>query len=756
VVVHAPVTNSPTPAARVIAVLDHPTARKTALLLAGIIGFYWVQQRLWPAPKGVLVQGVVIGGLTALISFGISLVYRANRIINFAQGELGAIPASLTVLLIVGPGLPYVLAVPIGIVAAVALGAAVEFLLIRRFFKASRLILTVITIGVSQLLAGLGFLLPRAFDINTPPQSFPSPFDFRFRIGQTAFTGNDIIAMLAVPACIAALVLFFRYTNVGVAVRASAESADRASLLGVPVKRLETIVWVIAALLSAIAVFLRAGIVGLPFGQLLAPAILVRALAACVIGRMDRLPTIFVASVALGILESAIVFSTGRAVLLDPILFVVITIALFFQRRSRVARGDEAAGLQLARDPRPIPRELARVPEVVWGVRAAIGVPVLIALGLPLVMDESRISLAAVIVITAMVAVSLVVLTGWAGQVSLGQVGFMGVGAATSGYMTTRWGWDLGVACIAASLIGAAVAIVIGIPALRIKGLLLSVTTLSFALAMSSWVLNESYFGWLPTDRFERPLLFGAISLEGETRYYYFSVAALVITVMMVRGLHRSRTGRVLVALRDNERAAQAFGVRATAAKLIAFAISGFIAAFAGAVFVHHDQALGREAYTIGKSFTIFVIAVIGGLGSVPGAILGAVFIVGVEYFKDIFPAAIAGTLTFLTGGVGLIFVLLALPGGLSQAIYGVRDKGLRFVAERRGIVVPSLLADSRQVETSGPPALDPSSGDGDPAPDVERELVGAAVGAPPRRRRRGAATAVQDNLDITAGGGLS
>ena len=116
------------------------------------------------------------------------------------------------------------------------------------------------------------------------------------------------IAMIAVPVVIVALAAFFRYTNIGIAVRGSAENADRAFLLGVPVKRIETVVWVIATVLAYVSVFLRAGVVGLPIGQLLGPAILVRALAASVMGRMERLPTIFGASVLLGVLEAAIIF----------------------------------------------------------------------------------------------------------------------------------------------------------------------------------------------------------------------------------------------------------------------------------------------------------------------------------------------------------------------------------------------------------------------------------------------------------------
>jgi branched-chain amino acid transport system permease protein len=702
------------------ALLQQPRTRKTATALASVLGFYWLLQAVWPAPIGVLVQGLVIGGLIAMIAFGLALVHRSNRIINFAQGDLGAVPASLAVLLIVGPGWPYFLALPVGIATAIVLGGLIEFVLIRRFFRAPRLILTVVTIGVSQLLAFAGFVLPAAFDIDTPPQSFPSPFDFQFAVGQTLFTGNDIMAMLAVIATLVGLAAFFRFTSIGVAVRAAAESPERASLLGIPVKRLETVVWVLAAVLSATAVFLRAGIVGLPFGQLLGPAILVQALAAAVIGRMERLPTIFVASLAIGVLESAIIFSTGSGVLVTPILFVIITVTLLVQRRAKVARGDESLGLQGARDPRPIPRELLALPEVRYGLLAARVLPVLLALSLPLFMSEPDLSLASVILITATVAVSLVVLSGWAGQVSLGQVGFMGVGAAAGGYLTTVWQWDLSLAILASGLVGAAVAMLIGLPALRIRGLLLSVTTLSFALMTSTYLLNPGYFPWLPVQRFERPLLFGAISLETETRYFYFSLAGLALAVFMVRGLHASRAGRVLVAVRDNERAAQSYGVNATRAKLMGFAVSGFIAAYAGAIFVHHQQALGTEAYSTAASFAVFIMAVIGGLGSVAGAILGAVFIVGIQYFRDVFPASIADFLAFLTSGVGLIVVLFTLPGGFGQLLFDTRDRLLRKAADRRGLHVPSLLRDSRLPDGSPQPV------DQEPPPGAEGTLEDA------------------------------
>lgn len=678
-------------------IVDDRRVRSAATAVAAICAFYFVLQWFWPAPLGVLVQGLVIGGLTALLGFGIALVYRANRIVNFAGGDLGALPASLSVLLIVGgPKLPYLVAFPVGLLSALALGALVDFLIIRRFFKAPRLVLTVVTIGLSLLLGFGSLVLPSLFNIDTPPQSFPSPFDVKFSIGRTVFSGNDVIAMIAVVALIAGLTAFFRYTNIGIAVRATAEGAERASLLGVPVKRIETIVWVLATVLATTAIFLRAGVVGLPFGQLVGPALLVRALAAAIVGRMERFPVIFLASLALGVLESSIIFSTGRASLVDPILFVVIVVALMAQRRGTEARTDERSSWQAAKDVRAIPKELLRVPEVRWGSLGLRGALLALTLALPLLLSEAQISLVAVILMTAIVGVSLVVLTGWAGQVSLGQIAFYGIGAAVGAHVTTALHWDLSVAVVIAGGAGALAAMVIGIPALRIRGLYLAVITLSFALATSAYILNPEFLHWLPEGRFGRPYLFGRIALDTETRYYYLVVGALLLTLTAVRGLRQSRTGRVLFAIRENEKAAMAYGVNAVSAKLTAFAFSGFIAAAAGALYVHHQQGLAAQSYNVGRSLQVFVEVVVGGLGSPAGAILGVVTIEGLSYFRSVFPETIRAYLGLFTSSVGLIFVLMVMPGGLSQGIYSIRDRVLRLVADRRQIMVPSLFADGR------------------------------------------------------------
>ena len=411
--------------------------------IGGVVGFFVAIHVLWNPPKGIIVQGALLGGLSALLALGLALVYRANRILNFAQGDLGAAPASLAVLLVVSSGASWLVAFTTGLAAAIALGILVEFVVIRRFFRAPRLILTVATIGLAQVLAGLGLLLPEWFHVAAPPQSFPAPFDLSFTIQPLRFGGNDVVALLVIPLAFAGLAIFLR-TRFGIAMRGCADDADRAALLGIPVRRVHSIVWTVAAVLAFLAVFLRAGIVGLSIGTVLGPGLLLPALAAAVIGRMERLPTIAVAAIALGIIEQSVVWGWNEPNDVQPVLFVVVLVAIWLTPPGSGLRGRiEPSTWRAIREPRPVPRELARLPEVRITFAALLAVVVVALVALPAVFPESRTNLAAVAVIYGIIALSLVVLTGWAGEISLGQMAFVAIGAAVGGSITARWGWDL-------------------------------------------------------------------------------------------------------------------------------------------------------------------------------------------------------------------------------------------------------------------------------------------------------------------------
>jgi len=646
-------------------------------------------------PRAIFLNGATIGLLYGLLGMGLILVYRANRIINFAQAQLGSVPAVTALLLMLRKDVSYFLVVPIVIVGGALLGAAVEVLIMRRFRDAPRLIVTVATIGVSLLLLVLEFQVQTSITGELVSSSdFRTPFTrFGFDVSPLRFTGDFIVAAVVTAVICAALGAFFRFTDMGVAVRASAENGERAALLGIPIRRVSTVVWVFAAVMSAIAVFLRAPMVGLTLGSSVGPSVLLYGLAAAVVARMDSLPMCVVAGMGIGIVDQSAIYGTRKAALSVAVMLVVILIALLAQR-GRLARAfDTAIGTwESAKEYRPVPAQLRGTREVA-NARLAVGALVaLVAVALPLLLPDRFAGRFTLVVIVAMVGVSLVVLTGWSGQISLGQFGFAGIGSGVAGGMATHLEADFFATLAAAGIAGAVAAILVGLPALRIQGLFLAVTTLSFAFTVQYFFLNRDYFGWaLPAqgDAVRRPQLYGRFDVSSDTRFYFLSLFFLVLALLAARSLRRNRSGRVMIGVRDNGRGVQAYGVNLARTRLAAFAVSGCIAAVAGALLAYQTTAVDNTTFSPERSIAVFTIAVIGGLTSLPGAILGAIWVEGVPFLFDGSEFA-----RLLTSGVGLLALLLLVPGGLSEVMYRGRDTFLRWVARRNDIHVPSLVSD--------------------------------------------------------------
>jgi len=702
------------------------------IVLVLLVGFSYLK---WDPSLGIMVKGALLGSLSALTAVGIALIYRANRVINFAQGDLGVVPAQITILIMaadqkgdipdVFTGLPYAIAVAIGLGIAILLGFIVERTIINRFKKAPRLILTVATIGVGQLLTALAiYMLPWfGFKNMAGLPSLEPPFEYSREIGGLIFDESDFIVFLVVPALLIGLALFLRYSPYGIAIRASAERSDRAATLGVPVPRVQTVVWVIATVFAFVAVFLSAGVGGFTFGAALGVPTLVVALAAAVIGRMERFGTITAAAIGLGVLGQSVYLSTGVESQKYMWIFFVVVIALLTQRRSRGSRIEDQAvtSWQFAKEMRPIPTEMRKLTEVRVAVWVVLGLCAVAVLGLPAVLSNHDLSIAVNTGVIAIIGVSLVVLTGWAGHVSLGQMAFAAIGGAVGAWVTQSQGLDLGIAILVGGIAGAVTSVIIGIPAARAGGLTLAVITLTFSAAVIFWVLNPTYFSWVPTDRLEHPTLFGSIEINTESRYYWVMLGILAISIAMAYGLRRSRTGRVLIGLRDNPRATEAYGINTIRTTLVAFAFSGFLAAMAGVIYVQHARTLSDNAlnnpFDAASSLRVFTVVVIGGLASIPGVILGALYVFTIQYYMPL------PQLRFLATGFGLLIVLLITPAGLGAAVTEGRDAALRWLARKKNLLVPSLLADRRVDELDASPEMAAVVADALERPEIEESV---------------------------------
>jgi branched-chain amino acid transport system permease protein len=372
------------------------------------------------------------------------------------------------------------------------------------------------------------------------------------------------------------------------------------------------------------------------------------------------------------------------------------------------------------REFRPTPPELRDLTEIVLLRRALYGLGAGLALGAPYLVGGQRVGFATLIVLYSMVGVSLVILSGWSGQISLGQFAFAGVGAAVAGGLAANFQLDFFLTLLLGGLAGAAVAILVGLPALRIQGLFLAVTTVAFAFTVHDIVLNPEFFGWLlPSDMafVERPVLYGVLDVSSSRRFYYVCLFFLGLSIAAARSFRRNRAGRIMIGARDNEKQVQAYGVNLAGSRLAVFAISGFMAALAGALLAYQQGSVEQAAFRPLLSLELFAMVVIGGMTSLIGPILGALYVLGIPFFLG----DLVDNIRLLATGAGLLVLLMFLPGGLAEAAYRGRDRVLRWAADRNGIHVPSLVADSQVADSA--------------EADESLELAAAGVRAAPERR---------------------
>ncbi len=699
-----------------------PASRRIALCMAlvAVVALYLVANVPFGSahgtvlprklPPGIVLLGLVYGAINSMVAIGLVLVYRAGRYINFAQGSMGAAAVVLGAKLMQLYGLGWIWIALITITVAAALAVICELTLFQlaRLFRAPRLIVTVATLGLVQLLAGVqllfGSIKSDQFFGSLPAPSVP--LHIHFSIGIVPFTGDHVLALLVVPLVVLGLSLFLRLSDHGAAVQAAAENADRARLMGISVRRMHTLVWGIAGGLSGLTALLSAPLFGLGSGAQGGPSLFLLALAPAVLAGLANPGQTLAASLALGLVESTVVWNFGAGVL-NVTFLAVLVVALLLRRRvvSRTTEGEERSFAVAARV-RPFPRELAGL-ALVRGARLGFrALLLLLAVTLPMGFDLQYQVLAENVVVFVIAGISLVLVTGFSGQVSFGQWAIVGFGALFGGWLVTAAGLDFwsGLGLVAVG--GALVATVIGIPALRIRGLFLGAVTLALALACSDYFFaDRQHFPFLTVHgSVQRPSI-GPLDLGAhpqvpgnELHYYWFCLAVLVLVIWAVKNLRQTRWGRNFQAVRDNERAAAAFGVGVVQTKLLAFAASGMIAAVAGYLFLFSEEQATSQFFPVTTSLLLFSAVVIGGLGSVAGAVIGGLFFEGVQFFVHV------QEVQLLTTSLGLLFVLAFLPGGLGSLFFAGRDALLRVVADRCGIVVPSLLAD-RRVESHMPGA---------------------------------------------------
>ena len=622
----------------------------------------------------MLVQGVLYGLTYGLLALGLVLIYKSSRVLNFAHGELGVISAVLLERLVNDKDAPYWPTLLLVLALAATVGGASE-LLLRRLFARPRLLVMVATIGLQQLLFVVGLL--SFIQPEVTAARYPVPIDLELAIGSYTLQPQDFLILVVSPLAAVGVALFFGLTPYGLAVRAAAENAESARLGGIWVRRSSTLAWMIAGLLSGVTAVLHGPYQANVYQTALGPGLLVRALTAALIGGMVNLRVAFVAGIGVGVIEQVVFNNWPGGGVAELVMYALLIGALL--ARSRALRTSDRTEERSSWQQGAATRLPGGGRERRLVGTASAGLLVVAILLLPALLTYSQSFLFSRIFIYAVIALSLTLLTGWAGQLSLGHFGLVAVGAVC----TARWSGSLPVPLmlLVAGAVTGIVAVVIGLPALRIRGLFLAVTTIGFAVLMSGYVLGNRRIG-LPEPAAQEvpsPQLLG-IDFRSDKTFYYLALAVLAIAVLLVTNLRRSGIGRAFIAVRDNETAAAAMGVRVMRTKLTAFAISGFLAGVAGCLLAYVTRRFNTGFFDPYESIVLVTMVVIGGIGSIRGALLGAAYLLGL-------PALFGYTdvVAFLTSSIGLLVFVLYLPGGLVGVLDGVGDALAGWLRTLRG-----------------------------------------------------------------------
>jgi branched-chain amino acid transport system permease protein len=609
----------------------------------------------WSLLPGYTVIGITLGGVYALAAIGLVLIYRVSGVLNFAQGAVSMFSAFVAYQVSTVMGAPAAVGLLAAIVAGGAIGYVIERFTIRPLAGRSALSKVVVTIGWLLVLQTAAGLIWGQTAYHRPVQLAPIQ-GFTFP-GTSVVVGWDEFTTIVVALGLAfGTAAVLRWTTFGTSMRAVADDPTAARLWGINVNRVMAVSWIAGSAMGAIA-----GVLITPrinFDPISLTIVVIDAFTAALIGRLTSLPWTVVGAMFLGLAETyPRIFSstagTGQAV---TFALVLLTLAILFRPGARFARHVSAAAKEYA----PVPA--TGNPPV---RRAIVGTAIGLGILVPLLFSSYYQSLAAYSLIVGLIVLSLVVLTGLVGQVSFCQYSFAAIGAFTVGSLVGGHGWSFWPALVLGVICSIGVGVLVGIPALRLSGLFLAILTIAVALFFDKFLLAagtwDSFSGGISSWTVGRPSFLG-ISLQGAYAFYLFTLGVFLVAVLAVWNLSRSKTGRVLRAIRNSEVAAATSGVSLTAWKLAAFGVSAGLAGLAGGLLAAGIGSVSAGAYTFQQSLAVLAIAIVVGVRSVGAAAVGGIFLI---FGPELLTHTPLSTLWFplILGSVLILQVILTPQG---------------------------------------------------------------------------------------------
>ncbi|HVE92723.1 MAG TPA: ATP-binding cassette domain-containing protein [Actinomycetota bacterium] len=624
-------------------------------------------------------------GAYAILAVGIVMIYRASQVLNLAHGAMVMIPAYVVYTLNAKLRVPAAIAFVLGVAAGGLLGYGVERVFIRRLRSEST---TSQTVGTVAALGILVAIAAKVWGTTGLPsvRIFPAGF---VKVSQSSINYGEFGLFFVMLAVTAALFVLFTRTDLGLIMRGSAENRRAAALMGVNPDRITALAWVIGGSLAGLSGILLASNTTNLHPYVLSFQALFGFVAALIAG-MASLPGAVLGAVVVGVTLGLVpvLGSLGQMQGAPQLLLAVIAIAAMAFRGRRIVAGADVRGGAIGRAKSgdgPRARDLP-------GRRLAMAAGVLLFCLLPFKLNYALLGSANQGAIYTIVAVSLVMLTGWVGQISLAHAAFLGVGAYTTGWFAQGLGIPFPLNLPLAAGAGALVAVALGAVAVRVRGLYLAVATLIFTWTASEFLFRQTWFtrhSSITVAPIGRAGTFPYFDFSSRTVFYFIAWAVAFALLYTMANLRDSKTGRAFFAVQGSEMAAASLGINVVRYKLLAFSLSGALAAVAGNLLMMEARAISPLQFEINISLLLLSIAVVGGVSSLAGGMASGLVFASLNYvFYEV--QALSGFLE-VTATALLAIVLLAYRGGLAAA--GHRIVGL--IAGRQALMSALRRADA-------------------------------------------------------------
>jgi sulfate-transporting ATPase len=672
--------------------------------------------------------GLGVGALYAFASQGLIVIYRGTGVLNFSLGATAIAGVFAQWELQTDHGWPFLPAAVVGVAWAALLGVLTHWLIMKPLRRASSLVRVIATLGVLVTIQAATVIR-----YGSQPRQIDSwlPTDRVMLYADVGTTVDRFILLGIASASALGLWLLYRSSQFGIATEAVSESERSASAVGLSPNRIAVLNWALGSAIATVAGILVVPIITLQITSM--TALILAALAAALVADFRSFPVATLAGFALGIGQTLVGRFVDQQGLGPSLPFLVIIVFLVFRGRSLPLRDYYLRELPMLGNGR-ISWD--------WTLFGSGAVVFLLLTKQTKWIDAITVSLG-----VAIVLLSIVLLTGYAGQLSLAQFAFAGFGAYVAGRLVAVYDIPFLVGLVAGVAAAIPLGLVFGLPAVRTRGINLAIVTLGLGTTMELMLFrNRNYTGGVQGTQVGDPDLFGYDigSIRYPARYGVFVLAMALLTVWLVSNVRRGRSGRRLIAVRTNERAAAALGIDVTVAKLFAFSLSAAIAALGGIVLAFRLSSISYQSFTNFTSITYVGLTLVGGVGHLLGAFVGATMAtagLNQEILESTWDGV--GRWIQLISGISILLMVLAYQDGVAAEWVKI----FRFVKKLRkwGQTYAIDLADVSDPGAVG--AADAEAGGAGTGPDPERRTK-----VPPRTLtiegltvRYGAVVAVDD-----------